>query len=584
MLELPLIPQKHQESNFYIPDVVLSETNLLGVSNGYSQGAPLYESTSEKPTSVVRRNNEYHPPVSERPIFASTPQHEPSSLSVTEASAVNPVPLSCDPKYDTEYFSRKAKRISRLYTDSHSFDQFDAIDVDISLLDYLVRHGAISESTSQQILLARPADRKAMLLASLGVPVFGDQLTCGALHPSNSVSTTGFALLINALRHTGHHSLASQLDIGRRITPSPGLVACEIESHGERSLFEHRRRGQLSLWIQLEAIKVDPAIYQDLIAKSDNNKNEHVNKNNNNLSATSKSSNSVVHSPVHRVTPVHLADRSKKPSLGSPPTCLPSSVWIDHDTVTSTVLSERLSVSSSSATSAINARRPVGCFPKLSCMFRLKRRKQKSRSSPLHLAVSQPAKNGKTTKTAPDVNSCDRKPSFGSIRPVDDIPAALSNTDALAVAKLTLLDTKSGEFYRLLLDPDSTSHESLVKYFEQSCGVLVLDCCLSPFRPTKEPKSDGTSPSVLHLFIVATQTERVKRLWTASDNNECRQSTSPTPRNDPVSGSRLENELTEALSGAGVLELLQLQDLRLSVRLDPHEVELAIDELSDFVE
>ncbi|KAG5452571.1 hypothetical protein CSKR_100493 [Clonorchis sinensis] len=579
MLELPLLPQNHQESQFYLPDVGLSETNHLGVSNGYSQCASLYDSTSQRPTNLARRNNEYHPPASERPIFVSTPQHDPSSCSVTEALTVTPSPMSCDPKHDTDYFSRKAKRISRLYTDSHSFDQFDGIDVDISLLDYLVRHGAISEGTSQQILLAKPADRKAMLLASLGVPVFGDHLTSGALHPSNSVSTTGFALLINALRHTGHHSLASQLDIGRRITPSPALVACEIESHGERSLSEHRRRGQLSLWIQLEAIKVDPAIYQDLIAKSDSKKSEHVNKNNNNISATSKSSNSVVPSPVHRFTPVHLADRSKKS------TCLPSSVWIDHDTVTSPVLSERPSVSSSSATSAIKPRRQVGCFPNLSCMFRLKRRKQKCRSSPLHFTVSQPVKNGAATKTAPATNSSDRKPSFGSLRPVDDIPVALSNTDALAVAKLTLLDTKSGEFYRLLLDPDSTSHESLVKYFEQSCGVLVLDCCLSPFRPTKDPKSDGTSPSVLHLFIVATQTERVKRLWTASDNNECPQPNSPkTPRNDPVSGSRLENELTEALSGAGVLELLQLQDLRLSVRLDPHEVELAIDELSDFVE
>ncbi|KER19179.1 hypothetical protein T265_11960 [Opisthorchis viverrini] len=223
---------KHQESQFYIPDVVLSETNTLGVSNGFSHEAPAYE-TLKKPTNLARRNNEYQPPASERPIFVSTPHYEPSSCSVTEAATVIPSPISRDPKHDTDYFLRKAKRISRLYTDSNSFDQFDGIDVDTSLLDYLVRHGAISEETSQQILLARPTDRKGMLLVSLGVPLIGDHLTCGALHPSNPVSTTGFALLINALRHTGHHSLASQLDIGRRITPSPGLVACEIESHGK---------------------------------------------------------------------------------------------------------------------------------------------------------------------------------------------------------------------------------------------------------------------------------------------------------------------------------------------------------------
>ncbi|CAL8074458.1 unnamed protein product [Calicophoron daubneyi] len=148
-------------------------------------------------------------------------QHNPLSVSTPTTE------FHSDISHTSDYLAKKAKRISRLYFGDSSVSRFEDLAIEPPLLEYLVRHGALSEEDSAHVLSLEGRQRRVVLLESLGLPVLGESL----VHPSDSHSlsiATNFALLLNALRHTGHHALASQLDCGRRITPAPVAKSSEL--------------------------------------------------------------------------------------------------------------------------------------------------------------------------------------------------------------------------------------------------------------------------------------------------------------------------------------------------------------------
>lgn len=152
------------------------------------------------------------------PLFVSTPSEE-GVKSHQEALFT--------------YLQRKARRMSRIYLDGTT-NPFEDLVVEPPLLEYLVRHGALSSEASEMILKAEEHEQRSLLLGELGL----SQSSEVSVHLNDALplpSTTGFALLLNALRHTGHHSLASHLDCGRRIRPSPGLQANEDAEHGKEN-------------------------------------------------------------------------------------------------------------------------------------------------------------------------------------------------------------------------------------------------------------------------------------------------------------------------------------------------------------
>ncbi|VEL07847.1 unnamed protein product [Protopolystoma xenopodis] len=97
---------------------------------------------------------------------------------------------------------------------------------------------------------------------------------------------------------------------------------------------------------------------------------------------------------------------------------------------------------------------------------------------------------------------------------------AQNPADLLRAAKLSLLDIKSAVIYRDLVDPSTWLHDALVKYLEQSAGVLVLGCRLES-RPvmkgtTQEIKKDaleiGSTVGAVRVLVVATRQLTVRDL------------------------------------------------------------------------
>ncbi|VDL99788.1 unnamed protein product [Schistocephalus solidus] len=213
------------------------------------------------------------------------------------------------------------------------------LELDAPLVDYLVAHGAISAEMAKELLRwecfsERETSKIETLLDCL--EIFDKSVQNIANDAHVVVQNPKLILLINALRSTGQHALASRLDSGPRILPSrfttsPGTTDADYDPAEDVALKYHggaadnfgphdvtiapsgkaktsqwelvlpriepvhpnaslvkvivliinpptlpagslgdargsvRRRGQLRLWLQVAAIKVNPARYEELI-------------------------------------------------------------------------------------------------------------------------------------------------------------------------------------------------------------------------------------------------------------------------------------------------------------------------------
>ncbi|TPP57479.1 hypothetical protein FGIG_00982 [Fasciola gigantica] len=506
------------------------------------------------------------------PLFVSTPTSEDAREHQDTSIA---------------YLQKKARRISRMYLDRAN-NPFEALEVEQPLLEYLVRHGALTSDASDMILCTEKHKQRGLLLTELGLPSF-NEVSARPSDPLTLPSTTGFALLLNALRHTGHHSLASHLDCGRRIRPSPGLQSIEDSERGASSLI-HRRRGQLSLQIRLDAIKVDPVVYDRLLQPLLNLTSS------TSLSCEYRNTPLTRSKPVNPMLPSFVEDLAVNSAAS---TCESSSArwprtqtpfWIDQNEPLQPnpeLYSWPLSVTTVELPpNNTTPEKSVGCFHKLFCLFHPLRKYKAKKQSRLTATATEPQPTLIQSHTV-DVTDMSltrfRRP-LGPVDGAGDGPVIAPQNDRLVEAKLALLDTKCFEFCQVVLDSSLPLHDALVKYFEQSSGVLVLDCAInSPTYTSVERSTIATNTvTALCVTVVATRPDLVTRLIDACQL--CQNPSSEFPQSDPSGGSRLSTDLQKILKEANICSVLCVQDFRLSVSLDASEVSKALEELADLVE
>nr|VZI38192.1 unnamed protein product [Spirometra erinaceieuropaei] len=474
----------------------------------------------------------------------------------------------------------------------------DTLDLDPPLVDYLVAHGAISADTGKDLLrwdcLSEGSTSKIETLLDC-LEIF-DHSGQKFVNDNHVVSQNPkLTLLINALRSTGQHALASRLDSGPRILPSrfttsPGTKDGEydplekVDSLGETRGFV-RRRGQLRLWLQVAAIKVNPAKYEELIP------------------------------PPTRSETANVGGRPRRGRWKSPDisedsepvkqilqTSHGTSYWINLESI------HRVLQSPSRRSLAANGRKQsskdqypclskpaskaLHCFSFFLCGLRKR---------PSDCAADQIPAASCPPKVAHDY----RLPSYVLPLPSPNVDSAeatdmsgAANTEETARlerlrrAKLTLLDEKSNQLFSLLADPSSTLHDALVKFLEQATGVLVLGCCTENALSEDTTVNNQYIPAsslqptapAFSVTIVATQREAVKRLFSSvtiepssvgEDDTNC----SGVEALPPV--SQLSAALETVLTKAGALESCDLQALRLGVGLQTEEIRSALSELTE---
>lgn len=464
-----------------------------------------------------------------------------------------------------------------------SQDTFESLDVQPPLLDYLVRHHAISEDSSLKILQADKLDRPFLLLKAIGLPVFNGVIVSSRSSPSSYSPPPGLALLLNALRHTGQHELASYLDYSRRINPSPSSVCSGMDT-GLSELPDKRRRGQISLWIQLLAIKVSPALYNQLTLIT------FKNKTNDNVILPSHVEKLQKHNKLLNLNvqeEPNLCHLERLPSLP---------MWIDYTTApgqTSHTSQADINYAKPAKKSVKNVHNHwVKLLLPLMCCFHGSKapNKMPEKNSSENSAYSFTKLNQANDQTHQSISLYQNSSTDNSTDPA----FACTNDFRNRIASRAILDSKSLQFYNSILEDDSSLHDAIVKYLEQSSGVLVLDCKLGSFSQTCS--SDETtlkSVSALCVVLIATQSEIIKRLSencslysseiepSSKETNYLRLSEVKTLPDKLMLTSKLADDLATVLIRAGVLRQLELQNLRLSVTLDPSEVQLAIKELMD---
>ncbi|CAH8510789.1 unnamed protein product [Heterobilharzia americana] len=459
-------------------------------------------------------------------------------------------------------------------------DTFENLDVQMPLLDYLVRHHAISGESSIKIIQADKHKRPFLLLRAIGLPIHnGSFASSKSGLASSHAPPPGLALLLNALRQTGHHELASYLDCSRRINPSSSLTSDGM-SPGYSDLSGKRKRGQISLWVQLLAIKVCPALYSQLTEQNLHNTiNTSMLLQDNNR--TSDSSNE---------DKWQLKSSYRLPS---------SAVWIDHTICKPTPHIEQPNSDSLQSTGKV-VKNVHSHWRKLLlpliCCFKGPKKVHES-------SLKNQSRNSMDCCTNPnlinDETQCNISSQRNSFRESTENPVVSCTNDfRTRTASRAILDSKSLQFYNSVLENDSPLHDAVVKYLEQSSGVLVLDCKLGHFsrKPTNTDASIE-SVSALCILLVATQSEIIKRL---SENCNLHPSIIEPLSNEtdkPLQScelktvsdkrmltSKLADDLATVLIRAGALHRLELQNLRLLVTLDPKEVQVAIKELLDLEE
>ncbi|VDP92938.1 unnamed protein product [Echinostoma caproni] len=330
-----------------------------------------------------------------------------------------------------------------------------------------------------------------------------------------------------------------------------------------------RRRGQLSLELRLDAIKVDPAVYENLLQPKRAFPNTELQST---PLTKSKPFTPMLPSFVEDLTTDSVPPKrgSTSPSWSVEPLPACSEEQQPEPIVTPEIPSVTTVPEKS-----------VGCFHKLFCFFHPLRKRKSRKRRRASTVVPQPVSTSPCAVNAENIN-----PVRHQVMPTDgagDGPT-LPKSDRLTEAKLALLDTKSVEFCQAVLNSSLPLHDAIVKYFEQSSGVLVLDCTMNSPTGTTMGRLINAG-TVLCVTVVATRPDLVTRLVDAC---QLFQNLSPeqsqVDRSDPVCGSRLSTDLQKVLQEANIRSVLNVQDFRLSVSLDSSEVNRALEELADLVE
>nr|CAH8841118.1 unnamed protein product [Trichobilharzia regenti] len=358
-------------------------------------------------------------------------------------------------------------------------------------------------------------------------------------------------------------------------------------SLGYSELPAKRRRGQISLWVQLLAIKVSPSFYTQLTEQNLKNKD--------------------VNTPVLPSHVQKLQENNTTFNFSGTENCqfenscrLPSSpVWIDHTTIFKSTVDTKQSNTDDVKPKERAVKRARSHWGKLllpfTCCFKVSKKAPSSPKTQSRNSIDNPSNaNQINNETICNTNSQCNLPTETPRIPIVNCK---SDQDTRTASR-AILDTKSLEFYNAILENSSTLHDAVVKYLEQSSGVLVLDYKLGHFsRTSASVHSTSESVPALCIVLVATQSEIIRRL--SEDCNLHSSIIEPTSKetdrslqSDEVKTipdklmltSKLADDLATVLIRAGVLQQLELQNLRLLTTLDPKEVEIAIKELLDMEE
>ncbi|VDN97307.1 unnamed protein product [Rodentolepis nana] len=98
------------------------------------------------------------------------------------------------------------------------------LELDGPIIDYMVAHGVISSVSASELMQSKCKHNQK-------VEKLLDLLDSECDSPPRYSKNAKLALLTNALRSTGQHALASQLDRGRKIKPSP-IVSAKFNDTG----------------------------------------------------------------------------------------------------------------------------------------------------------------------------------------------------------------------------------------------------------------------------------------------------------------------------------------------------------------
>lgn len=525
----------------------------------------------------------------------------------------------------------------------------DDVEIDDTFTDYLVHHGALSANAGDAIISEiSPSSKIKALLQALQLSSEREQAVETSNNPeaTGKISRANLLLLVNALRQTGQHLLASKLDVERRITPAPWASiatkynltfegASDATTSSSGDLISLRLRGQLNLWIQLSAIKINPVSYEHLLATP-------TTKFRCGLSGTSTFRGSV-NAPAHvnrikrgsldiektvyikpRVTPMTPEiSRLRNHFLSSQRIVYKphgASFWIDleperrHSVLRDKSIDNvHLVVSLPDSipdkqdvpppASPVFSVGNVDClkvkthkskhrFSFLVCLLCFRKRRRKFSNAFLSEEYARTPDSQLSrlhdyrlpSSVQPLQPNSDTSYSNGVLQsPVDNHAA---EEEEVRRTKLIVLDTKSSEFYDGLLDPASSLHDALVKYLEQSAGVLVLGCRMDSGFPDIELSANPTPAPAVCVRIVATTTDALKRLATitvAASNTSVNESTIQKSDDSPKAcmHTRLSRDLETAFVVAGCLNQLDIQGLRLAVGVDDSEVKRAKEEISE---
>ncbi|VDK37351.1 unnamed protein product [Taenia asiatica] len=459
------------------------------------------------------------------------------------------------------------------------------------LVEYMVAHGVVSSSSARELTQGDCKNEQK-------IEKLLDLLDSECDTPQHYSQNAKLVLLTNALRNTGQHALASQLDRGRKIKPAP-LAPTKLSDTGYGSdinleLMYHpnqkvqfpigyrdlaifiiiagaaadssspsfRRRGQLNLWVQVAAIRLSHASYQQFHPPPPSLLQTHTSR-----------------------SPLSSQPRSKKRPLSSEsPSCCEAETggavkglletskgayfWIDLKGAS--IPSAEPTNPAATAAPCVTSK-PV---PKVSAISRLLS----------CLCCTAKRRKSPDAKARSPIDSVDcRLPSFVCPLPSHSTSQESSPDDfemrsreqALRLAKLAILDAKSNDFYSALASPLS---DALVKFLEQTLGVLVLGARVESHCPNDCLPEGSLQPlsASMAVSIVATTHEVLERLHDAITLTPQEN----LPHLPPASSlsSALETILQQETD---FMEKIDVKDIRLSVALQADEMRLAASELEE---
>lgn len=98
------------------------------------------------------------------------------------------------------------------------------LELDGPIIDYMVAHGVISSVSASELMQSKCKHNQK-------IEKLLDLLDSECDSPPRYSKNAKLVLLTNALRSTGQHALASQLDRGRKIKPAP-IVSAKLNDTG----------------------------------------------------------------------------------------------------------------------------------------------------------------------------------------------------------------------------------------------------------------------------------------------------------------------------------------------------------------